>query len=64
MNIEERYPERARRQFTNLGNEVQQEMRRAKEPQLRALLKTSAEVLSNLEKTFSAYEMRNEKRWR
>jgi hypothetical protein len=58
MNIEEMYPERARRQFTSIANEMREEITRAKEPQLKAMLKTSAQVLNDLARTFDSYEMR------
>ena len=34
------------------------------EPQLRAMFKTAAEVLTGLKKAFSDYEKKNEKAWR
>jgi len=58
MNIEEQYPRRARRQFTSIAKEMRDEVKRAREPQLRAMLENSAEVLNNLAKTFSDYEIR------
>jgi hypothetical protein len=59
MNIEEMYPQRVRRQFTSIAKEMHEEITRAKEPQLRAMLKTSAQVLNDLARTFDSYEMRD-----
>jgi len=64
MNIEELYPQRARRQFTSIAKEMREEIKHAKEPQLKAILETSSEVLNSLAKTFSDYEIKKEKAWR
>ena len=52
------YPQRARRQFAGIAKEMREEITRAKEPQLKTMLKTSAKVLNGLEKIFSDYEVR------
>jgi hypothetical protein len=58
MNIEEMYPRRAHRQFTSMAREMQDEIKRAREPKLKAMLRNSARVLNNLANTFENFDER------
>jgi len=43
---------------------LREDIEKVKEPQLRAMFETSAEVLLGLKKAFSDYEQKNETAWR
>jgi hypothetical protein len=43
---------------------LRKDIGKVEEPQFKAMFETAAEVLAGLEKTFTDYEMKNEKAWR
>ena len=58
MRFDRLYPQRARKQFTDLASQMCDEMEHTQEPNLKAMLNTSAEVLNGLAKSFSDYEIK------
>ncbi len=56
--FERLYPKRARKQIIEIAEELHDEVIKRKDPQLKAILETSAVVLQSLAKTFSEYELR------
>jgi len=53
-----------RERLLELQESLRAEVEQAGEPQLKALLETSAEVLGGLGKTFGDYAAKNEAAWR
>ena len=53
-----------RERLVDLQDSLRAEVEQAGEPQLRALLETSAEVLGGLGKSFDDYAAKNEAAWR
>ena len=53
-----------RERLTDLQESLRDEVEQVGDPQLKALLETSAEVLGGLGKTFDDYAAKNEAAWR
>jgi hypothetical protein len=53
-----------RERLVDLQDSLRAEVEQASEPQLKALLETSAEVLGGLGKSFDDYAAKNEAAWR
>jgi hypothetical protein len=55
--------EKMRHAFAGLQQQLREDVNKVDDPQLKALLETSAEVLGALAKTFEDYRRRNEPAW-
>ena len=55
---------KVRKQFKQMMGELRTEVEKIVEPQARALLETSAEVLGGLAKALKDYETKREKAWK
>jgi hypothetical protein len=55
---------KVRRHFKQLMGELRNDVEKIVEPQARALLETSAEVLGGLAKALKDYETKREKAWK